>query len=181
MILCLIFFNKEVYMTDKRRQGVTLIEALFVLGIMVIIIGMAVMFYSYTTEKELELDNINEVNEILNAANTIYKDKPDFTGLTADILISSGLIDKKYIKDGNLFLKGGGTIFPYPFYQDGQARVALFFYNVPKLQCVAMWDSSVYDRTLYYEEHATWVTPSEINSICNSPIVGEYSFHFLKN
>lgn len=95
----------------KYRKGVTLIEALFVLGIMAIILGGVMLLLSQNTERLKFNQFRDEIMLIGESASTLYQSEPEFDSqLTPGVLIKSGLIPQKYIKNNDLVTPWGTTI-----------------------------------------------------------------------
>ena len=121
-----------------KRQGVTLIEALFVLGIMAILIGMVMVLYSQSTEKEKANQMAIEAIDILNAVESFREGESplNMTTINEKILARSGLLSHKYVDANQTTL-----IDPYgnalQVFTDGSS-VAINFNDVSSQACVGL-------------------------------------------
>lgn len=116
------------------RQGVTLIEALFVLGIMAILLGMVMVIYNRVSEREKINETRSLVFNIYNASNDLTSGLDDFGDLSTTVLIQSGLIDKKYINNGSFITPLGGSIITGN-YGTGANSYSIWIYNLSKTAC----------------------------------------------
>ncbi|MBS0983723.1 type 4 pilus major pilin [Gluconobacter cerinus] len=123
------------------RKGITLIESLFVLGVMAVLIGGVMVFYSLATVSMKSNQLITEVSELIQITQDLNKDRTTFTGMNSQILAKSGLVSSKYINKGNLVTPWGGEIQAIPFnYSDNGPDVYLAFniLNLPREACIKL-------------------------------------------
>lgn len=100
----------------ETRQGVTLIEALFVLGIMAILIGMVMVLLSQNTDKEKNNETITEFETIRSAVSSLCdgqseevcgsQNAPDLSSALA----KNGLIPNKYVSGSNIVDPFGSAV-----------------------------------------------------------------------
>jgi len=99
-------------MEKQYRKGITLIEALFVLGIMAIIIGLVMVLYSQNSERNKENAFFgNELSSLVSAASALCDDNMNSSSCTTDLteaFIKSGLIPNKYIKGNSSIIDPWG-------------------------------------------------------------------------
>lgn len=120
------------------RKGITLIESLFVLGIMAVLIGGVMVFYSLASISMKSNQLITEVTQLIEITQELNKDRTTFTGMNSQILAKSGLVSSKYISGGSLVTPWGGEIQAIPFnYEDNGPDVYLAFniLNLPREAC----------------------------------------------
>nr|WP_025825236.1 type 4 pilus major pilin [Acetobacter persici] len=120
------------------RKGITLIESLFVLGIMAVLIGGVMVFYSLSNIALKSNQLITEVSELIQITQELNKDRTTFTGMNSQILAKTGLVSSKYILGGTLVTPWGGEIQAIPFnYDDNGPDVYLAFniLNLPREAC----------------------------------------------
>ncbi|MBS1089939.1 type 4 pilus major pilin [Gluconobacter wancherniae] len=123
------------------QRGITLIESLFVLGIMAILIGGVMAFYSLSNTAMKSNQLISEVAQLIQATQDLNKDRTTFTGMNSQILAKTGLLPSKYINNGSLVTPWGGEIQTIPFnYSDNGPDVYLAFniLNLPKEACIKL-------------------------------------------
>jgi len=118
----------------KTRRGISLIEALFVLGIMAIIIGAIMVLYSQSNDREKINQLKDEILTIYNISSTLTNDMSDFSNLQSSNIISSGLLDKRYIQDGHIITPLGGMI-TMGNYGAGVPSISLWMYGLSKSNC----------------------------------------------
>lgn len=122
-----------------KRKGVTLIESLFVLGIMAVLIGMVMAIYSSTNNTSKTNQLIIEVSELIQITQDLNKDRSTFTGINNEILAKTGLVPNRYIKNGNLITPFGGGIDVIPFNYQGNNAPDIFlafnFLSLPREAC----------------------------------------------
>ena len=103
-----------MYNYKNYKRGLSLIETLFVLGIMAILLGMIRLLYSRSVERE-KINNIMiEIGELKEVANDLYKDQIQNIHEDTEIsntLLKSGLIQNNYNNNGTLHTPFGQTIY----------------------------------------------------------------------
>jgi len=131
----------------KGRKGVTLIEALFVLGIMAVLIGMVMVLLSQTTSSTKTNQLTEEVTTIVDAVHQLYQGQASYSGLDTSVLAQSGLLPNRYVGTGGT---NGGSNIVNPFGSNvtvtgqsgsaGSSGVSAYFEvdigTVPQAACV---------------------------------------------
>lgn len=116
----------------KKRKGVSLIEALFVLGIMAVILGMVMVLYSENTISIQANALEEELNSIVNIGHQLNQAKSGYDGLTSTNIANSGLLSSKYIKNKSDIVSPFGTTINYYGYP---GDIVLTVDGVPKAIC----------------------------------------------
>lgn len=98
---------------ETKKKGITLIEALFVLGVMAILIGLVMVLFSQNSERNKENTFFgDELSSLVSASSTLCEDNLNDNTCSTDItsaLITSGLIPNKYIKDNKSIVDPWGA------------------------------------------------------------------------
>ncbi|MBR0559742.1 type II secretion system protein [Neokomagataea anthophila] len=131
-----------MYYSNQFARGVTLIEALLVLGIMAILIGMVMTFYAMTTEKTKNNQLIQEADKLIFITRQLSESQQNFTGFNGQVMAKTGYVENRYInKNGDLIDPYGGKIDVIPFnYQKNGIPIylAFNFYGLSKTACVLL-------------------------------------------
>ena len=126
--------------TPKRRKGVTLIEALFVLGIAAVLLGLVMVLLSQTTSSNKTNQLSQEITTIVDATHELYQGQPTYgTDAIGTTLAQSGLIPSRYIGTGNVLVSPFGATITVT----GNASANLNTFqiavpNVPQASCVKL-------------------------------------------
>lgn len=123
--------------SKKRRQGVSLIEALFVLGILAILLGMVMMLYSKATSEAKSNALKEEILDIYKIGEQITASKTDFDNIQASDIINSGLLNRKYISNG-LIVTPYGTEVDITTYSGESPTFGVYVNNIPKDACALL-------------------------------------------
>ena len=92
-------------------KGVSLIEALFVLGIMAILIGMVMVLLSSASDRFKTNSLKEELMEIVHIASDLSKGRADYWGsITAPDIINSGQLGHQYYSNGLITTPYGTVI-----------------------------------------------------------------------
>ncbi|WP_185230001.1 pilus assembly FimT family protein [Acetobacter aceti] len=154
---------------EQRRKGVTLIEALFVLGLMAIIIGLVMLFVSQADIKKKNSQYIQELGSIRQALHDLCDSNPkscnnkDMT----QTLAQSGLLSQKYTYAQQVVDPYGSTMSPIVvFTLNGVSMMTLasYIHNLP--QCNAIMEYANTDQALW--KMAGNATPDQIMEACKS-------------
>jgi len=87
----------------SKRKGVSLIEALFVLGIMAILLGMVMILLSQSNESNLDNENTEELEQIIEMIHDLYSGEPNYNGLSPQTIPLSAYLKSSYIIGKNLY------------------------------------------------------------------------------
>ena len=162
----------------NNKRGLTLIETLFVLGIMAILLGMIMLLYSRSVERE-KINNIMiEIGELKEVANDLYKDQiqniPEDTEIS-NTLLKSGLIQNNYNNNGTLTTPFGQTI--YVMLNQWGGKIAFQIYNLSISQCVELatmdagLPSGIHDININDASNGTYgvssISPLQATQKCN--------------
>lgn len=160
------------------KKGLSLIETLFVLGVMAIILGMVMILYSQSTEREKINNTMIEIGELKEATNSLYRDQiqsiPDDTEISS-VLLKSGLIPNKYNNNGTLTTPFGQTI--YVMLNQWGGKIAFQIYNLSVSQCVELatmdagLPSGIHDININDASNGTYgvssISPLQATQQCN--------------
>jgi len=124
----------------KQRRGVSLIEALFVLGIMAVLLGMVMVLYSENTISIQANALEEELNSIVNIGHQLNQSKSGYDGLTSTAIAESGLLASKYIKNQSGIVSPFGTTINYYGYPEA---IVLTVDGVPKAICEKIVSSNL--------------------------------------
>lgn len=155
----------------NKRKGVSLIEALFVLGIMAILLGIVMVLFSQSNDKAEAVNAYIEIADIKDAMSSIMTTPGAYDDFNTQILTRSGLLPNKYISsDYNSLVT--------PFHTsatvvgNGGMTYAIYFWGLSKTQCVNMLstynpgDFSFVQVSQLIQYHDT-ISGTEIARICN--------------
>lgn len=122
----------------KNRNGLSLIEVLFVLGIMAILIGGIMILFSQNTDAIKSNQLREEILTIYKIGSQLTSDYPDFNNITALDIINSGLLPSKYIQSQNIVSPYGGQIYITSYEASGTSAPSFGVYtnNLPKIACI---------------------------------------------
>lgn len=133
---------------NRNKKGVTLIEALFVLGIMAVILGLTFVVYSEAQDKRKTTELKEEIGLLKYTMDSMIQDQVQgqngketingqlgYYGLGADELIKSGMIPNKYINGKYIVTPFGGKI---DFHVDYNSVWVLWIYGLSKNSCVTI-------------------------------------------
>lgn len=87
----------------SKRKGVSLIEALFVLGIMAILLGMVMILLSQNNESNLDNENTEEIEQIINMVHDLYSSSSNYDGLSPQTVPLSAYLKNSYVIGKNLY------------------------------------------------------------------------------
>lgn len=118
---------------NRKRKGITLIEVLFVLGIMAILIGIVMTTLSMATEREKLNQFKEEILTIGNIGNELSQSQPDFNNVSTEAIAKSHLLPNKYVKGNGLVTPWGGSIDIMP-----GGDLWMMVNDVPQAACKAL-------------------------------------------
>lgn len=121
---------------QEHRGGVTLIEALFVLGIMAVLIGMVMVFLSQTTMSTKTNQLSEEISSLVDTAHELYQGQPDYSGISASVLAQSGLFPNRWVNSSNVISPFGATMTISSTSDQGISAFQISIPTVPKPACV---------------------------------------------
>lgn len=125
----------------KKQRGVSLIEALFVLGIMAIIIGMVMVLYSQSNDRFKATALKEEIMDLKHIVDTLLADQPQspgtsdgtgYYGLGPDVIIKSGMLPQKYINGNVIVTPYGGK---FDFHVDNNGVWLFWIYGLSREAC----------------------------------------------
>lgn len=120
----------------KKRRGVTLIEALFVLGIMAVLIGMVMVMLSQTNSSNKTNQLSEEITTIVDTAHELYQGQPDYNNIDSTTLAKSGLFPNRWVNGSGLVSPFGAPITLTSVTQNGVAAFKISIPTVPQAACV---------------------------------------------
>lgn len=136
----------------SRQRGVTLVEALFVIGIMTILIGVVVVILSQTSQRQKDIQTISELLNIENIMHQLYQSQPTYDGMTISDLLKSGLLPARYISGSKVIDAYGGEIQIWPHYVNSSSTIEIQISNAPRQLCEKIasynWGNDVVSLTL---------------------------------
>jgi len=121
------------------QRGVTLIEALLVLGIMAILIGTVMTFYALANASYKSNQLIEEVGQLIQITQDLNRDQKTYAGMNSEILAKTGLIPNRFISSGSVVTPYGTEVQAIPFNYAGDNAPDLYlafnFLNLPRDAC----------------------------------------------
>lgn len=121
------------------RKGITLIESLFVLGVMAVLIGMVMVLFSMANASLKSQKLINEATQLIEIANEINNDRSTYTGMNNSVLAKTGMVPNEFINSGQVVTPWGGEIDVIPFNYAGSnapdVYLAFNFLSLPREAC----------------------------------------------
>lgn len=161
----------------KKRKGILLIEALFVLGIMAILIGMVMVYYSHTEEKYIANETVQEVIVLFNFISDYKSQHGNVNGIDVKFLKASNVLPDKYFSgDSTLLTPSKGTIALTAVPTWGTGEVAVWLNGISKESCMALAQMDIaaftnVRRVNWEKEYDQSVTasmsPSDAEKRCN--------------
>jgi len=166
----------------KIRHGVTLIEALFVLGIMAILIGMVMVLLSQNTVKEKDNQLITEFATIKDAVSSLCDSGPTSNCISqsgvdlSNSLAKSGLIPNKYVSGSTLVDPFGSSISQVEMkssvYSEGApsglSYLALQIVLHNKEECISMFTFEITMKSYQLQfQDSTMPSVTDITSECS--------------
>ncbi|BCI68292.1 hypothetical protein AAJCM20276_29160 [Acetobacter aceti] len=155
---------------EQRRKGVTLIEALFVLGLMAIIIGLVMLFVSQADIKRKNSQYIQELGIIRQALHDLCDSNPKSCSNKdmAPTLAQSGLLPQKYTYAQQVVDPYGSTMSPIIVISSNSPSVTLIASYIHNLsQCNAIFEYESTGQTLW-KMTGNNETPDRIMEACKS-------------
>jgi len=154
-------------MNKQYTKGVTLIEVLFVLGITAILIGMIMILYSQSSNREKSNNMAIEVVDIFNAVNSFRENESpiNMTTINEKILARSGLISAKYInKDHTTLIDPFGA--SIQVFVD-ESSMAINFNDVSPQACLALMTYDYGDSAKQFQigDSGILLAPLEMSNI----------------
>jgi len=168
----------------NTRKGLSLLEVLFVLGLLAILLGMIFMIQSHVSARIKSNDLIQEVMAIRNAQDTLLGStgsgfaSDQHFGLSSTDLAKTGLIPEEYIHNGDLVTPFGSSI---TIDNSSPSHYIIWLWSVPYESCIAFaqqnWDN-LYQFGIGYENlfsggsnsspsDKKW-SPEDAESACNA-------------
>lgn len=124
-------------MKIRKNHGVTLMELMLALVVIVVLMFMAVRYYSVARENVKVAETVHRINLAVDAS---YKwlegqNQKDFTGITAQKLVDTGLLSEQDTVNpwGGRFDKIVINGFP-----GAEQYVAIGYYGLPKTVCQSL-------------------------------------------
>ena len=99
-----------MFKKGNKNRGVTLIEALFVLGIMAIMIGGIMLLVAQSQDSTKENMLTMEINIIVSIIHDEYGNMNTYSGLSNNIIINSGRLPNRYIFNNNIIDAYNGDV-----------------------------------------------------------------------
>lgn len=168
----------------NNRKGLSLLEVLFVLGVLAILLGMIFMIQSHVSARIKSNSLIQEVLDIRNAEDTLFSStgsgfaSNEHFGLSSTDIAKTGLISKEYIRNGDLTTPFGSSI---TIDNSSPSHYIIWLWDVPYESCIAFaeqnWDN-LYQFGIGYENlfsggsnsapsSKSW-KPEDAESACNA-------------
>lgn len=165
-------------MNKLNKKGVTLIEVLFVLGIMAVILGLVMILASQSNDRKKANQLKEEILQIVNIANSLSNGASDYQNVSASDIIKSGLLPASYAKNGILLSPYGSeiTVFVYgPGNKEDTGRLAVYLSGVPKIACVELISQDFSGLATAVNGNWNWgggvtntgVLPNNVGNVCN--------------
>lgn len=139
----------------KKRKGLTLVETILVLGVATLIIASAMSLYSQANIKNKVSNTRMEYYEIRNVVKALYannNNSSDWSQLSSNLIINTGMLSKKYIKNNSIINPFGGRLVIYyvnnqtPNSSSGYSYYQTVFYGIPKPACVMLTSTHDYQN-----------------------------------
>lgn len=99
-----------MFKKKRKTKGVTLIEALFVLGIMAIMIGGIMLLVAQSQDSTRENMLAMEINTIVSIVHDEYGNVNNYSGLTNTIIVGSGQLPNRYINNSQIINPYNGSV-----------------------------------------------------------------------
>lgn len=175
---------------QRNRKGVSLLEALFVLGIMAILIGAVMLLYSFCTDRYKTYKMFEEIELGKSITVALCGTTPGCT-LSSSEYVTSGLVPSGFITNNtivdpwgsNIYFSTGATV--YGMQMDSGS--GLFFIGSIHLhsyyeciQMVEMEKTQMAFKTIGYSFGYQYLeTPSGEQSFCDNARSGDFSTYFV--
>lgn len=95
---------------DAKRRGVTLVEALMVIGVLAVLLGLAMLVAVLVNAANKSNQFLTEIATITDTANQISAGTADLSNLNESALANSGLLPNRWVSGSTLLSPFGSTI-----------------------------------------------------------------------
>lgn len=150
----------------KKMNGFSLIEIILVLLIATLLIVSAFVIYNKVSEsvkvdRETKFLNILKINIV-----DYYNTQSSYSNISANILISNNMIDKRNIDDSNIvdFL---GSNFAISSYNSGKG-FSFKISNISTSSCMKLIPSIQNSFSLINDTTASTLSPTDFYSLCSN-------------
>jgi prepilin-type N-terminal cleavage/methylation domain-containing protein len=129
--------------TQAAQKGVTLIELLLGIAIVLVIVGVGVIVYNQVSGSSRAYAASNGVMNLAASVKALHP-RPDYTGLTSAVMVSSGKAPSNMVVGTNLVGQFGGNVVIAPANYAGGANNAftIVYPGIPRAECNDMIQSS---------------------------------------
>ncbi len=105
------FFEHELIMTKNRKQrGLSLVEAGIGLSLVTLIAAAGIFFFSMGREKANYEVSIQYIDSIRSAISTWKSSRADYSTLTSEEVVNTGLLDTAITAGVSIVFRGGHTV-----------------------------------------------------------------------
>lgn len=123
-----------------QRRGVTLVEALMVIGVLAVLMGLAMLIAVLVRSSQLVSQTAIEVATIATESQRINQDDPRMNGFSAKTLALSGLLPDRWVQGEGLISPYGTEVEVWPDNDEsyGSAMIDIQLYDIPRNACTRL-------------------------------------------
>jgi type II secretory pathway pseudopilin PulG len=173
--------KKNSYIQTKklhRQRGITMIETLIALGVGAVIVLFGFKLFTAAMEKVYEEQAITQITRISTGVTQLYTNFSDYSDLTTQVVIDSGISDKSDVI-GNAIKSPwkGSLITVNPGVNSSTFEIAIS--NVPKVACTPIVQAFINgDLTSVMVNSTVIIQASAIGQACNSSPTSTISINY---
>lgn len=150
--ICKVYVPRlRLYIDDNKDFLKT--NKIFIVKATIPCLVIALLFYSCSSSRRAVTDNVTSIFKIAEAARTYYNNRPDYWGLSTDILVANEVIPNQYLRDKNIVLEDDIHILLGEGYQAAPVSPRMLTFdivmpNLSKAKCMAYAEAVLSEQQL---------------------------------
>lgn len=155
------------------KRGVTLVEALMVIGVLAILLGLAMLVAILVRSSQLVSQTAIEVATIVDASNKMTVDNPRMNGFSAKALAGSGFLSTRWTSGDKIISPYGTEVEVWPDNDEsyGSALIDIQLYRLPLNACVRL-PSMLAGQAISVKINGTTITDENQKAVDPKVVVG---------
>lgn len=118
---------------NNKQKGLTIIEAIIAIGLLLFVVGLAIVFFGQGDNSTKSLATQQQITALTASVKAVAPG-PDYTGVTAAVLVAAKKVPSDMVSGTNIVNKFGGTVtIAAATYPTGAAANNAFTMTQPQL------------------------------------------------